>query len=151
MGLRWIYSVTLAVLVLNAGALLWPPRPAFSDMEWCYQDPTLVIEGRTVHFNVGVPRAHLTSVTGSTLTVVVPTNVQARLSGTNAAYFPITVQLEREGVWTGTGDIPVRAYATVYAPAGVPTRFVAQQSGTSTVAAMHGTANVPMALTYSVK
>jgi hypothetical protein len=141
-------ALALAGMMLAVGALA--PTPTAAGWVWCWSDPTLVIDGRVVHIDVGVPVDDRQQVTGSTLTVTVPANVTAHLSGVNAENFPITVTLVRGGPWNGKGDIPVTATAVVSAPAGVPTALWAWQAGGGVDTITHGTAGKEMTLSFGV-
>ena len=146
-----IIAAPLTALLLTAILLVHPSSPAYADRTWCAKDPTLVLNGTTVHLEVGVPHDQRQAVTGSTLIVVVPRNVTARLSGANAPAFPITVTLRYEGEWSGTGAVPVRAHAVVHAPAAVPARLRVWQSNPRTAAEAYGTAGTTLTVTVDVQ
>jgi hypothetical protein len=121
-----VAAVSLALLA----TVVRPAAPAAASWGWCWGDPTLVIAGQTVHIDLGVPIGDRGYIKGSTLTVVVPAGVDARLTGTNSPNFPITVTLVHSGRWSGAGAIPVSATAVVNAPSTVTTSQKAWQSNT---------------------
>src|SRR5262249_6854320 len=101
---RTSLAILLALAAL-ALTLLRLSRPAAAGEFWCWDDPTLVVGGQTVHLSLGVPVQHRGLAHGSALTVTVPANVSAHLTGTNARNFPLTVTLVQDGQWSGAGAI----------------------------------------------
>ena len=144
----WAAAIALAAFAV---ALVQQPSRASADLGWCVNDPVLVINGRTVHINVAVPVEHRLLVTRSTLTVVVPANVPAQLSGINATNFPITIELVRRGTHSGDGPVRVTAEAVVYGPDGMPTRLSAWQSNVGATTESYGTAGKRMTVTFGVQ
>jgi hypothetical protein len=83
-GARLVVTAVLPLLLIVAGSAR--PAPASADLIWCWDDPTLVVNGSAVHLRVGVP-AGARKVSTASLTVVVPANVKAHLSGAGARCF----------------------------------------------------------------
>ena len=95
----------LLAFALVAATVLYPTTGARAD-DWCWSDPTLVVNGKTVHIDTGGPIAKKTLMRSSTIVVTVPTNVDAQLTGAKTLNFPMNVSLVRAGVWSGTGAVP---------------------------------------------
>ena len=147
-------SLPLAAAFLIAAALAPPvplsANPISLDTIWCWTDPVLVINGTPVHINVGVPVAQRHAAS-SALTVTVPANVKAMLAGTQAANFPVAVNLVRSGAHGGAGPVPVTATATVTAPAGTPSALKAWRPSAGTVAQTTGVAGKTMTISFGVQ
>jgi hypothetical protein len=148
--MRRLFIVIAALMVTAAATVAAPARPADASWGWCWDDPTLVIGGQAVHIDLGVPADQRSLIKGSTLTVVVPSNVTAYLAGTNAAYFPITVTIVRSGTWNGVGSIPVTAKGVVNGPSTVATGIKAWQAGATWSKVAYGTGGSPMSLAFGV-
>lgn len=141
----------VAVLALVAGLAFHLAAPAQAQSDWCWNDPTLVMNGKTVHIGIGAPVSMRNVIFQSSITVVVPTNVDASLSGTNATYFPTRVTLVQSGTWDGSGPVPVTVSAVVNVASTVPTGLKAWQSGVGVVTQTNGTGGLAMALSFDVQ
>ena len=133
-GPRLIRAALAALLLLGITAVQIPL--AHADSEWCAGDPVLVVNGRVVHLTLAVPRDQAGTVTDSTLTVTVPAGVRAHLAASNAQSLitrlrvDVTLVTDATLTYRGTGPVPVRVEATVYAPSTTATRLTASQRGT---------------------
>jgi hypothetical protein len=121
-----------AALLFAVIGLVHGPEPALADWVWCWDDPTLTVNGRVVHINTGVPTDQRKLIDNIVLTVTVPEGVSANLSGVNAAQGTgslrtITV-LQYAGTYSGSGPVPVTVTATVSGPPDVPTMLTAWQA-----------------------
>ena len=149
--MRTSMSVLGLVALLAFVALVQQPGTASASVGWCLDDPTLVVNGRTVHINIGVPSDLRRSVDYVTLVVEVPSNVSASLSGTNAAQgtgiLGVRSTLSFTGaIYSGTGPIPVTVTATVNSAVVMPTRLSAWQSSVGDRGDITGISNIPMVL-----
>jgi hypothetical protein len=142
---RLVPLLALVLVLLPAVA-----RPARAD-DWCWADPTLVINGKTVHLDTGAPLPKKELIRASTVVVTVPVNVDAHLTGVNAPNFPMTVQLVRAGVWSGVGAVPVTATGVVDAPSDVPTAFKTWQSNTGATVQTQAWGGQTMTLSFTVQ
>jgi hypothetical protein len=145
----------VAALLLAAIGLVRGPAPALADWVWCWDDPTLTVNGRVVHINTGVPTDQRKLIEHVVLTVVVPEGVSANLSGVNAAQGTgslrtITV-LQYAGTYSGSGPIPVTVTATVSGPAGVPTMLSAWQASVGDHGQTSGVTGAAMTLAFNVQ
>ena len=155
-------GATFALLV-TAVAFVQGASRASAEVTWCLLDPTLVIDGKAVHLNVGVPKDQVKSVSEVTLVVTVPSNVRASLSGTQAANgigrLGIKTELSPTApAWHGAGAVPVRVTATVHTAPGaqragapLPTVLSAWQSSVGDLGQTSGTAGRPMTLPLHVR
>jgi hypothetical protein len=144
-------SLMLVACALVAGLALAPAGPTRAADEWCWNDPTLVINGKTVHIDIGAPVSMKDLIFNSSITVIVPANVTASLSGTNAVNFPTTVTLVQSGTWAGTGPVSVTATAVVDVSSSVAAGLKAWQSDIGTVTQTSGVGGVAMTLTFGVQ
>jgi len=134
--------VVMAALV--AGAVLYPAA-AGSAEEWCWNDPTLAINGRAVHFQIGAPISKKELVRNTALTVVIPSNVSANLTGAGNENFPMSVTLLQTGApWLGFGPIPVSATAVVSVDGSVPTALKVVQANLGEIGGASGLGGVSM-------
>ena len=143
-----ILAVTVLAVVLTAVALVQQSSRAIADVEWCLNDPVLTVGGSVVHIDTGVPNDQRHVVRRSRLTVIVPANVNASLSNTEAIIFPMTVTLERRGSYSGAGPVPVRATAVVDAAASTPTVLQVSQTARGVLAQDVGTAGESLTVTF---
>ncbi len=144
-------SVVVTALLMAALAIMRDGATASAGVAWCWDDPTPVIGGQAVHIDPGVALGQAGAVTSSALTVLLPSNVAAHLSGTSARTFPIGVSLARSGSRRGSGDIPVTAQGVVNAGTSVSTGLKAWQSNGTFTAAAHGTSGATMQLQFGVR
>jgi hypothetical protein len=149
--MRTSIRMLLAVLLLSAIAVVQHQAPAFAGVAWCWEDPTLVINGKVVHINLGVPQDQRSLVTRSTLVVTVPEDVPANLSGVSATNFPIAVTLVRSGTWDGSSALLVTANAVVYASDDVATALQVWQANTGAGTIVSGTSGTKMSITFDVR
>jgi hypothetical protein len=149
--MRKLSAVSLAALMLMAVAVVQPPTRASAGASWCWGDPVLVIDGKTVHIDVGFPLDQRSFVTTSTLTVTVPANVTASLNLTNAANPSVKVTLVASGTWSGAGPVPVQAEAVVHATQRISTGLKAWQASGGPLAESYGTSGTPMTIRFGVQ
>ncbi len=143
-------SLMALALGVLASVALAPATPTRAD-DWCWNDPTLSINGRTVHIDVGAPVDKRTLVHASTIVVTVPINVDAQLTGTNSPNFPTDVTLVRAGTWSGSGAVPVTATAVVDVESDVPAGLKAWQSNSGATWQTSGMGGVTMTLSFGVQ
>src|SRR6266542_7063496 len=98
--LGWSLVPVVALVACLAG-ITASPSPTRADLIWCWIDPTLVVNGDAVRIQVGVPLNQQPAVGKAELTVTVPANVTAYLSGTAATSFPMAVTIVRSGLYSG--------------------------------------------------
>ena len=143
--------ILLGLVVAVAAVVLYPTDRASAE-DWCWNDPTLSINGRAVHFLIGAPLPKRELVRNSTLTVVVPSNVTANLAGAGVQNFPMSVTISSTGLpWSGIGPILVTATATVTVTPDVATRFRANQASVGILNEVGGVGGVTMLLSLSVQ
>jgi hypothetical protein len=153
--MRRLTLTAIAALVLAVIGLVRGPAPALADWVWCWDDPTLTVNGRVVHINTGVPTDQRKLIENIVLTVVVPEGVSANLSGVNAAQGTgslrtITV-LQYAGTYSGTGPIPVVVTAAVTGPAGVTTMLTAWQASVGDRGQTSGVTGTAMTLAFNLQ
>jgi hypothetical protein len=144
------------MLLLTLGSLLvvtaWArPAPASADLIWCWDDPTVAINGNAVHIRVGVPADGRQERISMALTLRVPANVQAHLSGAAARSFPYDLTLSHDGPYSGSGPIPVTIVVVVAGPPDMPAALHIWQSSVGALGEVRGTAGVPMVSTIAVQ
>jgi hypothetical protein len=136
----------VALLLIASGAR--SARTASAGVAWCYDDPVLVINGQVVHITIGV-EADRSAVTSSLLTVTVPANVDAHLSGVNNGGAAIgklnTVVALVPGPAVTGASIPVMVSATVNATSSFPVSLtVDQRPSGAPLGTKTGTTGVPV-------
>jgi hypothetical protein len=143
------------VLAAIVGALAWgvtaaSPAATDADLVWCFSDPVLVVDGRAIHIDLGVPKEHRDDIVTSSLVVTVPSNVRAHLAGERAANFPIAV--ERMIGPPQVGDtITITVVGLISGPALMPTVLRVRQSAAGELALVPGRAGAPMQATFAVR
>jgi hypothetical protein len=108
---------SLIALVAAVLALAVAPAPATeASVQWCWDDPVVVIDGRPVSINIGVfgtPRDVRANVSAAELTIYVPEQVLTRLSLGVSFYFREHVTFQRlPGRWQVGEPLPVRVEVT---------------------------------------
>ena len=147
--MRTLTRISLSLALVAVLALA--PGTTSAQLEWCWNDPTLVVNGKTVHINLGAPVDRRTLINNSVVTVTVPENVDAHLSGANTLNFPMSVTLLRSGTWSGSGDIPVSVTGTVLITPGTPTGLKTRHSDTGELNQAFGVGGAVMALAIGVR
>lgn len=152
--MRKLLTLAAMALVLTAVALSARPHTASASGFWCYDDPTVVINGRVAHVELGVPEDQVGAVVGSTLTIVVPKNVNAQVSDANTGVpigrLKVVVTLVHSNeVWDGVSPVNVSAFGSVVAKASFPASLVATINDTP-VATATGKTNRPLSLSFSM-
>jgi hypothetical protein len=145
----------IGAVMLAGLAMTLRPVPALGDWIWCWDDPTLTVNGLTAHINTGVPWDQRSLVTGTSLVVTVPTNVDAQLSGTNAAQgtgiLGTTTQLVRSGTYSGVGPVPVFVTAIVNGATGIPVKLSVWQASVGDRGERSGFSPEPVELSSSLQ
>lgn len=147
--MRMLTRIWLSLALVAALALV--PGAASAQMEWCWNDPTLVVNGKTVHINLGAPVDRRTLINNSAVTVTVPENVDAHLTGAGVLNFPMSVTLLRSGTWSGSGDIPVTVTGTVLITPDTSTGLKTRQSDTGELRQTFGVGGTVMTLVMGVR
>jgi len=153
-GPRLVLAALAALLLISITAVRIPPAQA--QVSWCWNDPTLIINGRVVHIDLGVPQSQVGTVTDSTLTVTVPTGVPVTLAAVNAKHFITRLRIDVELVFAelnydGRGPVPVRAEAVINAPPTTATALKAFQSANRVLDQTQATGGRRMTITFDVE
>jgi hypothetical protein len=151
---HWLTLAAATAVLVAVASLFHRPAPAAADWVWCWDDPTLTVNGRVVHLNTGVPTDHRQVIESVVLTVTVPAGVTANLSGVNAAQgtgsLRTTTVLQYAGTYSGSGPIPVQVTATVIGPPGVPTQLTAWQASVGDRGQTAATMGMTMTLVFTL-
>jgi len=150
-------AIRFAVLALTAlvGVFAARSTPAHAD-EWCWNDPTLIVNGRILHIDLGVQRNQVSTVTDSTLVVTVPAGVTATLSGLNATNFVTRLRIDVELVYdptltySGIGPVPVQAVASITAPSTTQTGLKIWAPGSGVLGQTTATGGRSMSLSVTI-
>ncbi len=144
-----VAAIVVAVIALASLAPAGSVR-AFDD--WCWNDPTLVVNGTVVHIGLGAPMSKRSLVRASSVTVSVPDNVKAHLTGAKGANFPMQVTLVRSGTWSGNGPVPVTVTGQVNVDPSTPTGLKVWQPGRGGLNLQTtGSGGAAMTLTFAVQ
>jgi len=142
-------SITLAIVVLLGLVVVRPAARVQADDGWCWDDPTLVLNGQTFHIDAGVPQAQRDGVTAVSITIMAPANVRAHLSGGTPDTLPTTVNLIRSPRRGGSTPAEVTITGVVTGRSGtqVGMRVWRQNASTGILAQTAGTTGHAMTLT----
>jgi hypothetical protein len=151
--MRKLFTVSAAAAMLLGSAAFQQLGHASAQTGWCFDDPTIHINGQTVHVTVAVPMSSKKSVQDVRLVVVLPENVDVKLDGPagrpNGPLNTITT-IVRSGSYDGTGAVPMTAYAVVEAPTSTLARLIAQENGFAPVES-DGNAGQALAVSLGVE
>jgi hypothetical protein len=115
-----VAGLILLTLSMVAAAM---PLPAAADIIWCWDDPVVLIGGRTVSISVGVyddPLTVMRDVEVAHVTIIVPNGVSTLLVASTNLYFPERVTFVKRGAWTPGQPIPVTVTVTFEARRDLP-------------------------------
>lgn len=143
----------VAVVVFLLAFTVSGPKRAAADFGWCLDDPTLTVNGRTVHITVAVPQGQQGLVNYTGMLITVPVGVDASVAGANRVQGPLHViaTVIHGGSYSGSGPIPVSVQAIVLAPPSVPARLFADQPGVGALGQTTGYAMSLMSLSLQVR
>ena len=152
---HWLSLLTFGLVLALTAAIGAAPHAMQADEVWCDGDPVVQIQDGSVsvvNIRVGVPKSALPQVAGTVVvTVVVPTNVDARAVPMQNPFFTEQVVFVQQGLWTGVGPIPVSVTATVPGFTAFPTRLTVDGGKVSNgPVSVSGVANSPMTVAFAI-
>jgi hypothetical protein len=116
---RAFWTLFLATLIVGLSS-----RPALAGVQWCEQDPVVVINGTPVDIVSKLPYAEIPNVSGSVLFhVELPANTLLATAIVLPAQLPQEVRITRSlPAWSGLGQMPAVVHVTVRATTDFETR-----------------------------
>lgn len=107
-------AVLVAGMVLGLLLVGQAPRTASASAEWCWDDPVILVDGRIVDIRVGLPLRQLLTTRSTTLTIVIPANVQGTVLVDDISAFPMSTSISATGAaWSGKGALPITVITDV--------------------------------------
>jgi hypothetical protein len=97
-------------------------RPAGAYELWCFDDPTVLINGRAVHINLGIQADQATilgSLASASIVVHVPQGVTTQFVSAANTWYPetVTFKADKGGTWK-SGPVPIQVDTTFVRKAG---------------------------------
>lgn len=151
--MRKLFTVSAAAAMLLGSAAFQQLGYAAAEEFWCFDDPTIHVNGQVVHVTVAVPQDSKRSVQDVRLVVTLPENVEVKLdgpAGRPAGPLHTITTIVRSGSYNGSGAVPMTATATVDAPSSTAARLIAQENGFAAVES-DGNAGQPLSVSLGVR
>ena len=145
---RLILGLSALVLAAFAGVVSGGGQ-AQASWDWCWDDPLVLVQGRILDIQSGVPLSHIRDLDGPVdVKVYVPSNVSAAVILNPGIPYRQNVTVVKSGAAWHSGDIPVRVEITVHSDEDFDTSMLVTHQGgflrIVDVARIYGRSNATM-------
>ena len=124
-----LLTLVMGLALCSVGLL--HARPTHADMEWCWDDPVVSINGQQTQLVVGVQSAAAGVV--ANIVVYVPAGISTSIIvPPSTTPFQETLTFESRGNYSGHGPIPISVKTTFSGPGGLSTAIRATFASGST-------------------